>query len=292
MAPRPSVAVLVATYDRPDLLPESLASIAADLRAGDELLVAEAGDSRAASAAADLRTPARVEVVRVPGRGKSRQLNAALAIATAELALFTDDDCRVPSGWVDGLAAPFADPTVGIAFGPVVGLTHLPGSKEAEPPSPGEAPFLTWTYAHGASYAARRTALAELGGFDERLGPGAPAHGEEHDVLLRLRERGWRAMIAHAPAVAHLAWRSDAQSADNALVYERGAGAFLGAALRRDRRAAWPLVKHRIGYARQLVADRGGADRAFARRAVRAFAGGVLYGLRLQPWPPPKRQDP
>jgi GT2 family glycosyltransferase len=289
MTARPAVAVVVATYDRAELLADCLGSIMAELGEGDELFVAEAGDSQAAGALAALSGPARVAVVAVAPPGKSRQLNAAVARATAPIVLFTDDDCRVPRGWVDGLAVPFADPEVAIAFGRIEGLTHLPGSEEAERPPPGEAPLLTWTYAHGASYAVRRSDLMAIGGFDERLGPGAPAHGEEHDVLLRLRERGRRAVIAAAPAVAHLAWRSEEESAANALVYERGAGAFLGAAVRRDRRRAWPLLKHRLGYARQLVADRSGPDRAFARRAVRAFAGGLLYGLRLPPWSGPSR---
>jgi GT2 family glycosyltransferase len=281
---RPSVAVLVPTYDRPALLPDCLAAIAAELGAGDELWVAEGGDSRAADAIGGLTTAARVEMVHGPG-GKAARLNVALGQATTELLLFTDDDCRVPRGWVAGLAAPFADPQVAIAFGPVAGLTHLPGSHDESSPPPGEAPFVPWTYAHGSSMALRRDAVAAIGGFDARLGPGSPVGaGEDHDVLVRLREQGWTAVIADAPAVGHLDWRDAGQDADNALVYERGSGAYLGTALRRGVRRGWPLLKHRLGYARQLVAERRGADRRFAWRATRAFAGGLLYGLRLPPW--------
>jgi hypothetical protein len=87
-----------------------------------------------------------------------------------------------------------------------------------------------------------------------------------------------------APPVAHLDWRDADQDAGNALVYERGSGAYLGAALRRGVRSGWPLLKHRLGYARQLVAERRGPDRRFAWRATRAFAGGLVYGLRLPRW--------
>ncbi|MDQ2648019.1 MAG: glycosyltransferase [Actinomycetota bacterium] len=280
------VAVVVATYDRPALLPACLASIAAALSPDDELVVSEAGDSRARDAVGGLGRPA--EVVTVAATGKCRQLNLGVAATTAPIVAFTDDDCRVEPGWVDGLAASFDDPQVGIAFGPVRGLTHLPGDAAAGPP-PGEAPFVTWTYAHGASFAVRREALFAAGGFDERLGPGAPGRaGEDHDVLLRIRERGWRVAIADTPPVEHLEWRDEEESDANALVYERGAGAFLGAAVRRSPRRGWPLLKHRLGYARQLVADRPGDDRRFAWRAVRSFAGGLVYGVRLRPWPGPR----
>jgi GT2 family glycosyltransferase len=283
---RPSVAVVVATYDRPAFLPECVASVAPQLVPGDDLIVAEAGDSQAAAALASLPADRPLgRIITTTGLEKTRRQNAAARTSDADVVLFTDDDCRVPPGWVDGMAAPFADPAVAIAFGPVRGLTHLPGSDDPADPVPGEAPFVPWTYAHGASMAIRRTALLAVGGFDERLGPGArPGSGEEHDLLVRLRERGWRAVIADVAPVQHLEWRTPEQAAANALVYERGSGAFLGAALRRRGRGGWPLLKHRLGYERQLVADRPGADRRFARQAVRAFASGLLYGLRLRPW--------
>jgi hypothetical protein len=273
----------VATRDRPRLLPDAVRALAATLGPADELVVAEAGDSGAAAALAvvDLATGPAPRLVVVPGGGKSRQLNAGIAMATAPLLLFTDDDCRVPPGWADGLAAALDDPAVAIAFGPIEGLTHVPGAAGAAGPPPGEAPLTTWTYAHGASFAARRTAVLAVGGFDERLGPGAPAHGEVHDLLLRLREAGGRAVIAAAPPVAHAPWRDDAAESANALVYERGSGAFLGTALRRSPRRAWPLLKHRLGYQRQLR-----RESPFGRPAFRAFLGGLAYGVRQRPWGP------
>src|SRR3546814_4062134 len=93
--------------------------------------------------------------------------------------------------------------------------------------------------------ALRRHAAIEVGGFDERLGPGAPLHGEEHDLVLRLYEAGWQGVVADAPVVEHLDWRDDSERLANLLVYSRGAGAFLGAALRRSPKAAAPLVVDR-----------------------------------------------
>jgi len=286
---RPAVSVIVATRDRPDFLPDCLGSIAAELTDDDELIVAETGDSAVAAAAGALAHP----IVHLHSRvgGKSRQLNEAVAEASNPILLFTDDDCRTSPGWVEGMAAPFSDDErTAIAFGPVVGLTHLPG-EPVEGPPPGDAPFVTWTYAHGASLAVRRAACLSVGGFDVRLGPGAPAHGEEHDLLLRLREGGWRAVIADAPPVRHLDWRDDAQTLANLLVYERGSGAFLGAALRRAPRATLPLLDHRLSYQRALFTAGHQRDRAFGPRTLASFAGGLLYGVRLRPEAGPQRSQ-
>ncbi len=245
--------------------------------------MAEAGDSGAAAVVADL---VRATHIHVMHPGKSRQLNEAARRSSNQVLVFTDDDCRVDAGWLNTMVAPFvSDPQVAIAFGPVRGLTHVPGGAPLVELPPGEAPFATWSYAHGASFAVRRRALVEIGGFDERLGPGSPAHGEEHDVLLRLREQGWRVVIAAAPAVTHLDWRDEREGLANALVYERGSGAFIGAALRRTRGAALQLLKERLGYQIQLIRDR--RSWTFGLQALIAFGGGLLYGLRLRPWTPP-----
>lgn len=283
---RPPVAVVIATYDRPALLPDCVASIVAAMGPDDELVVSEGGDSDARRVVAGLDRPA--SAITVDDGGKSRRINGGVAATTAPILCFTDDDCLVAPGWIEGLVAPFADPTVAVAFGPVQGLSHVPGEEAAGPPV-GEAPFITWTYAHGSSVAVRREALLAIGGLDERLGPGSPAGaGEDHDLVLRVRELGWRVVIADAPPVQHMDWRDEAANASNQLVYERGTGAFLGAALRRGRRHGWPLLKHRLGYARQLVADRSGAERRYALRAVGRFAGGLVYGVRLRPWTGPR----
>ena len=282
MRSRPGVAVVVATYDRVPFLAECLAAIAGQLGPGDDLVVAEGGEPAAAEVVAAVGRPVTHRVVRPAG--KSRQLNDALRRTDAEVVLLTDDDCRVEPGWVDAMAAPFADPSVGVVLGRVVGLSSVPGSGPPPSVAPGPAPFETWTYAHGAALGLRRTAAVAVGGFDERLGPGAPARaGEDHDLLLRMRERGAAVVVADAPPVTHLDWRDAAADRSNALAYERGAGVFVGAALRRRGPGARTLLKHRLGYQRQLLGMPG--QRRFGARALAAFTAGLAHGLRLPAWP-------
>jgi GT2 family glycosyltransferase len=280
----PTVSAIVCTFDRPGMIGDCIGSLQRALLASDQIVVVEAGDS-AVAAALDARDggPAAVHL-RSDRPGKSRQLNLGVRAAAGDLLLFTDDDVRVDARWRSAMIAAFDDPAVAVACGRVDGL-HF-GVEPPTPAGPGqqpetayEAPFETWTYAHGALMAIRAEALADVGGFDERLGPGAAAHGEEHDILLRLRERGWKVTIVPAAPARHLEWRDEEARGRNAIVYERGAGAFVGAALRRAPRTGWPVLTARLRYQVWLV----GENPRLGLRGLLAFTGGLLFGLRLRP---------
>jgi GT2 family glycosyltransferase len=271
---------LVCTKDRPALLRDCLASLVADLPPGGELLVVVHGD---AADAEEVRALGLATAVLHDGeRGKSRQLNVGLAAAAHDVVVLTDDDCRVAPGWLAAMAAPLDDPAVGATFGFVRGLSGVQGA-DLQPEPPGPAPAVTWRYANGAAMAVRRRAALAIGGFDERLGPGAPVHGEEHDLVLRLQEAGWGIVIADAPPVGHVDWRSDAETRQNLLVYSKGAGAFVGAALRRDPRRWARTGLRRTRY--QLTLWRHGRVEgwSFGPATTWAYLTGVVHGLRLRP---------
>jgi len=268
------VTVIIATKDRRELLAAAISSIATALHDDDELIVVEAGDSGASAALSAVDGPSTVHLAAARA-GKSFQLNRAIEQASHEMLLFTDDDARVDADWARAMSAPFTEERVGIAFGPVEGLTQH-GDARPSQVGVGDAPITTWTYAHGASMAVRRSAVCGVGGFDERLGPGAPAHGEEHDLLIRVWEHGWRAVVADAPPVAHASWRTAKETDENLLVYERGGGAFLGAALRRHPFRWRKLLVLRAMYQVRLV-----RASPLGRATLRSFLGGLWYGLRL-----------
>jgi glycosyltransferase involved in cell wall biosynthesis/GT2 family glycosyltransferase len=219
----------------------------------------------------------------LPHAGKCAKLNTALGVARHELVLVTDDDCRVPHDWIDSLAAPFANPAVGAVFGPSEGLSSGPGRGPAPVVPPGPAPPELWNYAHGLSMAVRRAAAEDVGGFDERLGPGAPVHGEEGDVVLRMAERGWLTAVAGGEPVRHLAWRTEAETARNTFVYQRGAGAYLGSAVRRRRSGAAKPVVLRLAHERGYWRRGSEAGVRLRSRLASALVAGFVQGLRLQP---------
>jgi GT2 family glycosyltransferase len=275
------ISVIVCTKDRPEMLPACLRSIDASLDGLDaELVVVEAGDSGAAIAVQGLRSP--VRLLAGARAGKSRQLNDGIRASDGAILVFTDDDCRVDQAWVRAMAAPFADPQVGLAVSNVAGLSAVRGDAP-DPLVPGRPPPVTWAYLNGAAMAMRRSATVACGGFDERLGPGAPLHGEEHDLALRLFEAGWTALVADAPPVEHLDWRGDDERLANLMVYSRGAGAFLGAAVRRAPRHWTRLLVRRCRYQLELWRAWRTEGLSFGPRTTATFAYGFARGLLLRP---------
>ena len=280
---RPRATAVVCTRDRPALLGECLRSVAAAMRSGDELIVVESGDSRAAEVLTKLLPVVEWRHLTSADRRKSAKLNLAIRHASGDVIVLTDDDCRVAPDWLDAMAGAFIDAGVGVAFGPVEGLDAAPGGTSAPRLPPGPAPIANWNYAHGASMAVRRAAVVDVGGFDQRLGPGARTHGEEADMILRMADSGWTTVIADAPAVAHLAWRSPTESRANLVVYERGAGAWLGDGLRRHPRRVAKVFALRLVYQLGLWRDRRTRGIWYGPRMTVAFFGGLLRGLTYAP---------
>lgn len=275
-----AVAVVICTRGRAHLLEGCLQSVLAATPVDGVVVLVESGPSR--SALGEVAEDSRLQHVLVHEPGKSRQINDGIRRSAGDVVVLTDDDCRVDPSWVTAMCEPFDDPEVGAVFGAVDGLSSVRGGTPQRP-VPGPAPEVTWDYANGAAMAVRRSAVLAVGGFDERLGPGAPLHGEEHDLVLRLQEAGWSVRVADAPIVEHLEWRDPTETRQNLLVYSRGAGAFLGAALRRSPRRWARTVARRGRYQASLWGHRQSEGLWFGPATTLAFLRGLLRGLLLRP---------
>jgi hypothetical protein len=95
--------------------------------------------------------------------------------------------------------------------------------------------------------------------------------------------RGWQCVIADAPVVNHVGWRDPEQEAANRLTYERGAGVWIGAGLRRNLPSVARLARRRLSYQRALYEDRRTRGWAFGPRTSLAFGMGLLEGMRMPP---------
>jgi glycosyltransferase involved in cell wall biosynthesis len=75
--------------------------------------------------------PSWVNVVTFNGASRGDRLDRAAEHATGELLAFTDDRVRIPDGWVREVLAVFADPSVGVAGGPVLPRARWRGERTA-----------------------------------------------------------------------------------------------------------------------------------------------------------------
>lgn len=219
----PSVAIVVCSRDRPQLLATALTALA-NQPADDVLVVDSAsttGGTAAAAAAAGIRS------IRVDEPGLARARNAALRATTADVVAFTDDDCEPQEGWVDALRASFDD-TTGFVLGRVVALgsEEQPAVQLDTEQRVFRAGDDVMTMGHGANFAIARAAWEELGGFDELLGVGARFRaGEDTDFLWRALHAGWAGRFEPTSVVGHRVWRSRPAALRTMYGYGVGQGA-------------------------------------------------------------------
>jgi GT2 family glycosyltransferase len=97
--------------------------------------------------------------------------------------------------------------------------------------------------------AAYRSALATVGAFDERLGPGSrfPA-AEDNDLGFRLLEAGFRIIYEPRAIVYHRAWRPRRDYLKVRWLYGRGKGGFYGKHRDRPDRHITRRARHDVGH--------------------------------------------
>ncbi|WAJ46118.1 mycofactocin biosynthesis glycosyltransferase MftF [Mycobacterium sp. Aquia_216] len=150
-----------------------------------------------------------IEVLHHPrSKGPAAARNTGLAACTTDFVAFMDSDVAPRRGWLEALLGHFCDPTVALVAPRIVGLAHsenVVARYEAVHSSldlgQREAPVLphsTVSYVPSAAIICRRSALREVGGFDETM-----QSGEDVDLCWRLIEAGARLRYEPIALVAH-----------------------------------------------------------------------------------------
>jgi glycosyltransferase involved in cell wall biosynthesis len=187
-----AIAVILTVLNEAEALPRLLASLAAQTRRPDEVVVAEGGSrdgTPAVLAEWGVKLAAQgvpLRVVAAPGANISQGRNRAIAAATADIIAATDAGVRCDPEWLARLTAPFADPAVMTAAGffetdpltvleTAMGATVLPEARDVRP-----ATFLP----SSRSVAFRKAAWEAVGGYPEWLD-----YSEDVIFDLALRER-------------------------------------------------------------------------------------------------------
>jgi GT2 family glycosyltransferase len=214
MSGAPSLSVCVVTYERPEFLQRCLRSLDAGLPADAEVVVVDASSEDRGDLARGMRSS--VVYVHAPELAgwMTRSRNEALRWVRGEIVSFLDDDVVLRPGWMLGVSAAFADPTVMAVAGRT--CNGVAGEEDYDLPIGRLQPDGTLTdgfaslplgvvdvdHGIGANMSFRRSMLAELGGFRDDY-PGT-ALREDTDMFLRIRALGGRVVFAPDAAVDHL----------------------------------------------------------------------------------------
>jgi SAM-dependent methyltransferase len=221
-AASPTLSVVVTTYEHARYLGDALESIVSQQIPGIDVVVVDDGSTdRPEKVVA--RFPG-IRLIRQDNRGLAAARNTGLAHCTGEYVIFLDaDDMFVPGGLAADLAVASAHPHAALAYGAHV-RTGPDGHTVTEtvyvPVEPDDSyrQFLRCNPIgmHGSALL-RRTAVVEVGGFDESL----PAC-EDYDLYLRLAAR--YEVRSHPAVVAAYRIHDNNMSTDTGLM--------LGAVLR------------------------------------------------------------
>jgi len=174
-----------------------------------------------------------IQYLRIDSAGVGRARNASIKAARHDILALIDDDMFVAPDWFGALIRAL------IAAGPHSIVTGQVRPAEAEVPG-GFAPS-TKVDEQIAVYQGRigqdvlftgnmamyRSAIDQIGAFDERLGVGArfPA-AYDNDFGYRLLEAGYRIIYVPQATVYHRAWRTERDYPRLRWNYGRGRGAY------------------------------------------------------------------
>lgn len=204
------LSIIIPSKDRVSILSELLQSLCAlepSHRIRTEIIVADNASrdqtfACVTSLAKDF--PAPLKIIKVLRAGKSAAINEAVKIATGDLLAFLDDDVVVTKKWLFAVEQFFQDGRFHVGQGAI----QLPPSADAQtrrlvnlyrtvPRLEYDPDVSTLHSLNGANFFITRELFHRVGGFDERLGPGASGTSEDVEFAWRLIRTG--VSIGYAP---------------------------------------------------------------------------------------------
>ena len=207
-----SLTVIIPTRDRVQILRQLLDSIKQldDIdRIRPEIIVCD-NDSRDNTLehvnAVAVDFPTTMRTLKVSRGGKSAAINQAVQAATGKVLAFVDDDVVVDKTWLKAIEDYFHNGDHRVAQGSI-GL-QSPAREDPEiqkllqryrtVPKLELKPGLTEVHSlNGSNFFVLRELFKQVGGLDERLGPGASGTSEDVDLARRLLRSG--VVIGYAP---------------------------------------------------------------------------------------------
>jgi GT2 family glycosyltransferase len=230
------VSLIVCTHNRASQLPDTFKTINKLTCSFQwELIIVDNGSSdhtRATIEQFQKSFPDKILIIDEPQPGLGRARNRGWMASQGNIVAFTDDDCYPDENFLNCVIKCFEeDPELGFIGGPVL-LHDLTDyritiqEKECREDIPPYS-FIPAGLIHGANFTFRRTALEEVGGFDEMFGVGALFTCADVDILARMSDAGWPGAYDPRPIVFHHHRRKTAEEAFQLMKqYDRGRGAY------------------------------------------------------------------
>ncbi|MCI0337018.1 MAG: glycosyltransferase family 2 protein [Acidobacteria bacterium] len=220
-------------------------------------------------------------------QGLTYARNKAIAEASGEIIVFTDDDVLIDESWLDEIHREFtSDPSLCL-FGGRVLLAHDGLQRVSQQPSDERQTFVFpdgWTFPMGANMAFRREVFNRIGLFDVRLGAGRFfAGGDETDFFYRALKAGYRLLYAPNALVYHNHDRVNLEQACRLeYCYGKGCSAYLLKHALRGDTYAMRMVYWLIARLPGRWFRKDGEPNDILRRR-RAQIRGIIFGLIAAP---------
>ncbi|MBI0584320.1 MAG: glycosyltransferase family 2 protein [Methanomassiliicoccus sp.] len=210
-ASKPTVTVIVCTYNRIQWLSKCLRSLEEQDPHPDEIMVVDGPSNDGTREMLELlESKGDIVLVKQPKLdGISSARNLGLAMAKSDIVCYIDDDAIAQPGWLRSILEMYSEEDVGGGGGPVMNMIgELTMGKNAVAPngewfdeSRGECTDGLAQVMVGCNMSFRRDALAGIGGFD----PYFKYHQDETDACLGVLHAGYR-ILYHEGAVVWHEW--------------------------------------------------------------------------------------
>lgn len=306
----PLVTVAVCTRDRPESVITTLRSLTFLNYPNYEILVVDNAPSSDATMIAvreNFKDDPRIQYVREPKPGTSFARNRALQEATGDIVAYADDDVTVDQWWLQAVVRGFqsAPDVAGVTgmistaaiendaqlyfhlrlnWGTVCErrLFDLEDNRDDSP----IYPYSAGIFGGGANFSVSRTALKDVGGFDEALGGGVPASGgEDLNMFIRIILSGHQLVYQPSAIVHHRHRATTAELAKQMRGYGSGATASLLAVALGSARARRELpAKVMLGLLRLMRVQSPAKDVSEYPTLPKGMLRLEIGSLALGPW--------
>jgi len=193
---QPFVSVVIAVYNRKDLMKRTLDAMLKVGYKNYEIIVAD-GDSTDGTKEMLFQYTKKYKrlkpiVVKEPGRTIAR--NKAIKKSRGEIIIFVDSDCIVEKNWMKEIVKPFEDPDVGVVIGRTIADKKGPFWYHMEN---NDLEFV------GHNTAMRASIVKKLGGFNTKFRTAR----EDGDLAWRVLEKGYKAVYCKTAKMIHVSRR-------------------------------------------------------------------------------------